>query len=312
MTETAKGTVAIIVACMIWGLSPIFYKALSQIPATEVLAHRALWSFVLFSLILAAQRRLGQIPAAFSGPRQSGLICLAALMISANWFLFILAVQIDRTTETSLGYYIFPLIAVLLGRFVLGERLSPRQWVAIALAAAGVGLMTLALGAAPWISLVLAVTFGIYGLIKKRLPLGPVVSVTCEILLFLPVAIWLLVSGPNHFWASADVTLLLILSGPLTALPLIFFTYGARRVALSTAGLLQYLNPTLQFVCAVMLFSEPFGGLHLAAFTLIWSALALYAMSGRARRKADIAASGEETGVKKPASDASANPSAMT
>ncbi|MFT7594616.1 MAG: chloramphenicol-sensitive protein RarD [Paracoccaceae bacterium] len=316
MTDPQKGILAMIGAGLIWGLAPILYKALSHIPATEVLAHRTGWSLVLFSGILALQGRLGHIRLALTGKRQIALILAASVMISINWFIFILAIQIGHATEASLGYYIFPLVAVVIGRFVFGERLGRAQQVAVALAALAVGVLTWGLGVAPWISLVLAVSFGLYSAIKKHLPVGPMVSVTCETLFFLPLGLGILAyhhgSGQGAYGTNLTDSALLMLSGPLTALPLILFAFAARRLALSTVGLMQFINPTLQFVCAVAIFGEPFTQWHQIAFVLIWIAVAIFSVAtlrqDKARRRSAIAASGVSAQIKNSASDASAKP----
>jgi len=280
MTQQTQGILAMIGACTIWGLSPIYYKLLIHVPAPELLAHRGFWSLVVFAGVLAVQGRLRALHDPLSSLRALAVVAFAALMITANWFLLIVSVQIDRVTETSLGYYIFPLVAVLMGVALLGERLSRWQWVAVALAASGVMVLTIGLGAAPWISLVLALTFGLYGLVKKQLSVGPVVSVTAEVLLLAPFAFaylaWLHVGGQAVFGQEAATTALLVFSGLLTAFPLILFSAAAQRVPLATLGLLQYLNPTLQFVCAVAVFGEPLTPWHQIAFALIWVALGLY------------------------------------
>jgi chloramphenicol-sensitive protein RarD len=316
MTETQKGLLAMIGAAMIWGTSPIYYKLLVHLPATEVMAHRTIWSLVFFAGVLALQGRLHEMRAALRGPRRFGLIGLAALMVSTNWFLFIYATQIDRNTETSLGYYIYPLVAVLIGRFVFSERLDRAQWLSVALAGGAVAVLAAGLGALPWISLTLAVTFALYGVIKKLLPLGPIVSVTCEVLLMAPIGVavllWLFARGEISLTYSPRDVALLLGSGPLTAFPLILFTVAARRVPMATVGVLQYLNPTLQFLCAVVLFGEIFTPYHQVVFPMIWSALLLYSQAAfrqdRAARRASIAASGVSTQVRKSPSDASANP----
>lgn len=316
MTDRAAGILAMIGACTIWGLSPLYYKLLSDVPPLEVLAHRGIWSLVFFGGVLAFQGRLAQMAKALRSPRRTLLIALAAAMISINWFLFIFSVQIGHTTEASLGYYIYPLVAVLIGRFGFSERLGAAQWGAVALAAVAVALLTWGLGVAPWISLALAATFGLYGAIKKGLDLGPVVSVACEVLLFLPVALAVLAFGlggaEGAFRQGAWTAGLLILSGPLTATPLLLFSMAARRIPMATVGLLQYLNPTLQFLCAVAIFGERFTGWHAAAFGLIWTALALYSAStmraGRAARRAEMTPPGVSATVRKPASEGAAKP----
>jgi chloramphenicol-sensitive protein RarD len=311
MTETHKGILAMIGAAVIWGLSPIYYKFLSHVPPVEVLAHRTFWSLVFFAGLLALQGRLHALRSAMTGTRRIGLIALAALMVSVNWFLFIYATQIDRNTETSLGYYIYPLVAVLLGRVLFAERLARAQWVAVALAALAVTILTLGLGVVPWISLTLAITFGFYGVLKKMLPIGPMVSVTAEVLLIAPlslgVLIWFALQGQSAFGQSTRDTALLLASGPITALPLILFSAAARRVTMSTVGLLQYINPTLQFLCAVVLFGEIFTPWHQIAFPLIWAALAIYSIASlrqdRASRRAAMAVVGSSAQVRNPASD---------
>jgi chloramphenicol-sensitive protein RarD len=290
MSEMRVGVLAMIAACTVWGLSPLYYKMLAHVPPLEVLAHRTLWSFVFFAGFLALRGRLREIPQALSGWRRLALFALASLMISTNWFVYILSIQIGRATESSLGYYIFPLVAVLIGRFWFSEKLSPAQWGAIALAALGVTILTVGLGVAPWISLLLACTFGMYGAIKKFLPVGPMVSVTCEILFFLPIGLTTLAvqhgAGQGAFGANLPDTLLLICSGPLTAAPLIFFSAAARRLPLSLVGVLQYINPTLQFLCAVLVFAEPFTGWHATTFLLIWVALAVFSVAAYRQEKA--------------------------
>lgn len=320
MSEQQKGFWAMIGACLIWGLAPVLYKALSHIPAPEVLAHRTGWSFVFFAGILALQGRLGAIRDALSGRRQIAMILTATVMISINWFIFILSIQIGRATEASLGYYIFPLVAVVIGRFAFGERLGAGQWLAVAVAGLAVAVLTWGMGVAPWISLVLAVSFGFYGAVKKKLAVGPMVSVTCETLVFLPLGFGILAyyhggwqeGGQGAFGSNLIDSALLMLSGPLTAAPLILFAFAARRLALSTVGLMQFLNPTLQFILAVMLFGEPFTEWHQIAFALIWVAVVIFSIAAlrqdRAARRSAMAASGVSAQARNPASEASAKP----
>lgn len=292
MSQPAQGVLAMIAACTIWGLSPLYYKLVAHVPPLEVLAHRTLWSFVFFVGVLLLQKRLAQL-APLLRSRQAGPVALAAVMISVNWFLFIYSIQVDRALEASLGYYIFPLVAVLLGRVAFGERLSPVQLTAVALAGLAVSVLTIGLGVFPLISMVLATTFGLYGLVKKRLEAGPIVSVTAEVLLLTPLALawlaWLHGQGTAQATDMRDLALL-IASGPLTAGPLILFSLATKRVKMATVGVIQYLNPTLQFACAVLVFAEPFTQWHAIAFPMIWLALALYSLSAllseRAARKA--------------------------
>ena len=306
MTEATKGVAAMIGACTIWGLSALYYKLLAHVPPLEVLSHRTLWSLVFFAAVLALQGRLHMV-ARLAASRAALPVAFAAVMISTNWFLFIFSIQVERATEASLGYYIFPLVAVLLGMIAFGETLGRGRALAVALAATAVVVLAAGLGAAPWISLALAFTFGFYGLMKKRVAAGPVVSVTTEVLILAPLAlIWLAgvhmagwggLTGRTLGIYGSDMgtSLLLMLSGPLTATPLILFSYATRRVAMATVGLVQYLNPTLQFLVAVLVFAEPFTTWHAIAFPLIWTALAIYSgdnlrQERAARRRAASAA----------------------
>ncbi|MDO5658217.1 MAG: EamA family transporter RarD [Paracoccus sp. (in: a-proteobacteria)] len=290
MTETEKGVLAMIGVCTVWGLSPIFYGWLSHVPAGEVLAHRTLWSVALFALYLGMRGRLGELSAAVTGP-QAGRLMLAALLISMNWGVFIWSVQANRVVESSIGYYIFPLVSVALGIAVLGERVSRAQGFALMLAAAAVVVLTLGLGAAPWVSLALAFSFGFYGLVKKRLETGAVISVAAEVVLLAPfAALWLAfvhvsAATGGFFGRDLGTSLLLIASGAITAIPLILFAYGARRISMTSSGLLFYLNPTLQFLVAVMWFGQPVTRWHVIVYAMIWTALAIYTTTlWRARR----------------------------
>ncbi len=275
-TAGRLGIVAMVGACVIWGLSPLFYGLLAHIPPGDILAHRTLWSVVFFWAVLAFQRRTREVPQTLSDVNTFGRIVLAAVMISINWLLFIYSIQIERVTESSLGYYIFPLVSVLFGWLVYGERLKPLQWVAVALAASAVGVLTIGQDGVPWISLILATTFGTYGVIKKGMSAGPVVSVTCEVLVLLPLALaWLAFVAETSSLTRSDIAIL-VLTGPMTATPLFLFSYAAKRIWLSTVGILQYLNPTLQFLLAATILGEPFGWAHWVAFPMIWTALAIY------------------------------------
>jgi len=218
------------------------------------------------------------------------VIVLAALMISGNWFGFIFAISIEQGMDASLGYYIFPLVAVLVGRLAFAERLQALQWWAIGVATVGVLVLTIGLGAAPYLALWLAVTLAVYMVVKRKLSIGPLVSVTAEVVVLLPLAtMWLAFAGTQSQAPMTD-HLLLAFSGPLTAMPLILFSYAAKTVRVTTFGLAQYLNPTLQFCCAVFVFAEPFTKWHAIAFPLIWLAVVLYSISqlrqDRALRKA--------------------------
>jgi chloramphenicol-sensitive protein RarD len=316
MTEAGKGVAALVAACTVWGLSGLYYKLLAHIAPIEILAHRTLWSLVFFTLVLLVQGRVGQLRLALGSGRAIAIVGFAALMISVNWFVFILSIQIGKATEASLGYYLFPLVAVGIGRVIFGERLSRMQGVAVALAACAVILLTIGLGVAPWIAVILSLSFGLYSLVKKRLSAGPVVSVTAEVLLLAPVALGVLavahLNGGGAYGADLTDSMLLMFAGILTAGPLMLFSYASKRVRMGTVGLVQYINPTLQFVVAVAVFAEPFTGWQVISFALIWIALALYSASSvsleRVARKARASSSTVSTTVMNPASDGSAKP----
>lgn len=288
MSEGTKGLIAMCVCYTVWGLSPLYYAQLKHVPPLEVLSYRCLWSLVFFVVVLLLQRRLQLVFATLSKPRNLVIIAIAAVMISTNWFGFIFAVSTGQGLEASLGYYIFPLVAVLLGRVLLGERLSRTQTASVSLATVAVLLLAVGLGVPPYIGLTLAISFGIYGLIKKQLDVGPVVSVTAEVVLLSPLALlWIITSGTGgpegH---SFGTQVLMAISGPLTAMPLVLLSYAARRARMSTIGIVQYMNPTLQFLCAVLVFAEPFTTWHTIAFPMIWVALTLYSWSSLSQDRA--------------------------
>jgi len=283
MTEPRKGAVAMVLASIIWGLSAIYYKQLSGIPPLEVLCHRTLWSVIVFIFILRLQDRLQDLKLVFLNKKLILGLFWAAAMISINWFFFIWSVHNDRATEASFGYYIFPLVAVLFGLIFFKEQLSLMKWCSVFLAIFAVTTLAISQNILPFVALVLSVTFGIYGALKKQINLGPVLSVTTEVILLLPLAITFLLywhsSGFGSFGKDIETTSLLIFSGPMTAVPLMLFSYAARRVQMTSLGIIQYLNPSLQFLVAVFIFAEPFGASQGIAFGLIWLALFIYTLA---------------------------------
>ena len=283
MTEPRKGAVAMVLASIIWGLSAIYYKQLSGIPPVEVLCHRTLWSVIVFIFILRLQDRLQDLKLVFHNKKLILGLFWAAAMISINWFFFIWSVHNDRATEASFGYYIFPLVAVLFGLIFFKEQLSLMKWCSVFLAIFAVTTLAISQNILPFVALVLSVTFGIYGALKKQINLGPVLSVTTEVILLLPLAITFLLywhsSGFGSFGKDIETTSLLIFSGPMTAVPLMLFSYAARRVQMTSLGIIQYLNPSLQFLVAVFIFTEPFGASQGIAFGLIWLALFIYTLA---------------------------------
>ncbi len=265
----------------IWGaLFPVYFKALSQVPAFEVLAHRIVWSVALLAVALWLLGRRSWF-AGLRSSRQLGYYLATSLLIGANWVIYIWAVQHSRILEASLGYYINPLVSVLLGVLLLQERLNPRQWLAVFIAAAGVSFMVFSYGAIPWVSLALAGSFSGYGLLHKKAGVDSLHSLFLETLLLTPVALGLLlvlaVQGKGALGAVNPLTTsLLLLCGAVTVVPLILFLEATRRLRLATIGLLFYLTPTLQLLLAVAVYRERFTTAHLLIFACIWTALAIY------------------------------------
>lgn len=280
-----SGPVAAALAYLLWGLFPLYFKHVAAAHPVEVVLHRAVWALVFLLVVLAALRRLSGVFAALRQPRLVALFALSAVLLSANWLLYVWAVVNDRVIDASLGYFVNPLVNVMLGNLVLHERLRRGQWLAVGLAAGGVLWLTLAAGQLPWIGLVLALSFGVYGLIRKTAPLGTLDGLTLETLLLAPLTVPVLAfwiwSGTSAFaQGDAALRLWLILGGPLTAAALLLFAAGARRVTLTTLGLLQYISPTLQLVLGVWLYREPFETSRLVGFALIWAGLAFYSAEG--------------------------------
>ncbi|WP_374404627.1 EamA family transporter RarD [Niveibacterium sp.] len=267
-------------AFSVWGLSPLYFHAVGSIPAGEIVAHRVLWSVLLLAAWIRWRQGYGTLRGVFGQPRLLALLALTASLTSLNWLVFVWSVGAGRLVESSLGYFINPLVNVLFGRLFLGERLRPLQRVAVSVATAGVALKVWQTGQLPWIALFLAGTFGTYGLLRKRAPIDAQNGLFIETLLVTPIALaylsWQAAQGELHLGATHVVTALLPFAGVMTTIPLALFAEAARRLPLSTVGLVQYLSPTLNFLIAVLIFGEAFRGGDLAAFGLIWTALALY------------------------------------
>lgn len=270
-------------AFTLWGVFPVYLRLLKQVPAPEILSHRVVWSVVLLLLILAVRRQWQWLTAVRRRPAIALAFAGSALLLGANWVVYIWAVNSDRVIDASLGYFITPLFNVLFG-IALGERLRMVQWLAVGLAACGVLWLTISAGQLPWIGLVLAVTFSLYGVIRKTAALGALEGLAVETSVLLPVAAGFLLlpdAGSSHaFGTTPAVTLLLVAAGPVTAIPLLLFAYGARRIPLSLVGVLQYIGPSLQLLLGVLLYQEPFGGHKLAGYALIWSGLVLFSLEG--------------------------------
>lgn len=287
----SSGFWATVGAFLIWGVFPIYWKWLDQMPALQIMAHRLAWCFVLVATYLAL-RQPGWWRPLLAQPRLLRLLATSAVLIALNWWLYIWAVNSGHIVETSLGYFINPLVNVLLGVVVLGERLNPRQWLAVAVAAVGVGWLTVQAGAPPWIALALALSFGCYGLIRKVAVVEAIPALGLESsILFVPAVLfllWVQLDGSGGFGRLGFATdALLVGSGLVTAVPLVLFAYGAQRIPYSLVGILQYLAPTLQLACGVLLYGEPFTRPQAVGFGCIWLALGIYAADGllRLRRK---------------------------
>jgi chloramphenicol-sensitive protein RarD len=280
---SSLGVLYALAAYGIWGFAPMYWRALESIPAPQLLAHRVLWSMVVGVGLLLLTRRAGELRAVLRSRRRLLPMLLAALLIGINWLVFLYAVETDRVLDTSLGYYINPLISVLMGTLLLGERLRPWQLAAVSLAAIGVLLLTASFGSLPWISLVLAFSFAFYGLVRKLAPVMPVAGFTLETAILAPLGLaYLLFVRADGSDASANATLgfqlLLAGTGAFTAVPLLCFNSAAKRLKLSTVGLFQYLAPSISFVLAVALYGEPFTPAHAVAFACVWLALAIYTL----------------------------------
>ena len=291
-----SGLVYAALAYVIWGLFPIYFHALARVDAFEIVMHRSLWSFVFVWTALVALRRLEWVPAVVRRPRLVAQFMLSALFLSANWLLYVWSVNHGHVVEASLGYFVTPLVNVLLGTWVLKERPRRLQWLAVAVAACGVLWLTLTLGRPPWIALGLAASFGTYGLLRKTAPLGALEGLAVETAVMAPVALVALavMSAPRGgLFAGMDGATAgwLLFAGPLTAIPLLLFAAGARRVTMATLGTLQYLSPSIQFLLGVTFFGEPLQGTRLIGFVVIWSALVIYSADGFLwmRRRAALA-----------------------
>ena len=276
-----RGALAAIGAYVMWGFFPVYWKWLAGVPAGEILAHRIAWSFILLVLILSARKDWKWLKPAFKNIRVVILFVSAAILLSINWFIYIWAVNSGQVIESSLGYFINPLVYVILGVVVLRERLRVDQWIAVSFAALGVAYLTLLHGQPPWIALSLALSFGTYGLLKKIGALSSLYGLTLETAaMFLPALVFLIYKEVNHQGAFGHVsyltTLLLMLAGPVTAVPLVLFGFGAQRIPLYMLGLTQYIAPTLQFLLGVLLYNEPFSPVKLIGFLFIWIALTIY------------------------------------
>jgi chloramphenicol-sensitive protein RarD len=286
-----KGIIQAACAYLCWGLFPLYFKSIANVQPMEILAQRIAWAlpFVLIVMIIRAQ--WVWMPTVLNNPKILGGFIASALLLSINWFIYIWAVNNDHIVESSLGYFINPIVNVLLGFLILKERLRALQWAAVALATAGVIWLTLLTGHIPWISLGLAVSFGAYGLLRKTAALGALEGLTLETMILFPCALAYLTYLALHgqctflstFGANSTQSMtpwLLMAAGPITAIPLLLFAAGARRIPMSTLGILQYISPSLQLLLGIWIYNEPFNASRMIGFILIWAALFLYSAEG--------------------------------
>jgi chloramphenicol-sensitive protein RarD len=284
MSDGRKGFIFALSAYLLWGILPFYLKQVAHMPALEVVAHRIIWSVPIAGALLWWLGLFGDLKVALTTPRMLAMAALTASLITLNWGTYVWAIGSGHAIDTALGYYINPLVNVVLGAIFLSERLSKPQMLAVALAACAVVLLTISSGGLPWVSLVLAFSFGFYGFFRKTLPIGPTQGFMLEVLLLsipsLGFIFWTVSQGTSHFFnGSAHDVGLLLFAGPATAVPLILYAFGAKLLRYTTIGLMQYIAPTIVFLSAIFVFGEPFSHIQFIAFALIWSALAIYTWS---------------------------------
>ncbi|PBB28495.1 MULTISPECIES: EamA family transporter RarD [unclassified Mesorhizobium] len=283
-SKARRGFLLALGAYLLWGMLPFYMKAVAHLPLAEVIAHRIVWSVPIAAAVLVWAGRTADFKAAIRSPRTIAMAALTAALISVNWGIYVWAIAVDRTVETALGYYINPLVSVVVGALLLGERLDRLQIAAVVLATVAVTVLTIEGGKLPWVSLALAFSFAAYGFFRKTLPIGPSQGFLLEVLLLsvpaLGYIVYLIATGQDHIVSSTGTdTALLMGCGPVTSVPLLLFAFGAKLLRLSTIGIMQYIAPTMVFLIAVLIFDEPFGTAQAIAFALIWTALAMYSWS---------------------------------
>lgn len=293
--EKVKGIYYALLAFVIWGLVPVYFKALEHVQPLEVVAHRIIWSAIFLALILLVSKRLVDVIRLLRTPSLLGGLFFSALVISVNWLVFIWAVGQDRIVETTLGYFINPLINIVFGFFVFSERLRPLQWLAVALAAVGVIYQLLLFGRLPWVALVLAVSFASYGVLRKKIKIDAVGGLFIETLWLAPIALFYLFylaqSEDLQFLAEGTATSwLLVAAGIVTSVPLLAFAAGASRISLSLIGIIQYLGPSIAFLIAVFYYGEPMDLQRLVTFLCIWTGLLVFSVEGLVFQKKKMSA----------------------
>jgi len=285
-SRTRIGVAYALAAFLSWGLNPFYFKAVADIPTLEILGHRIVWSMLFLLPLILYARQFPQVVRALTGRRTFITLAATSIIVGLNWLLYIHTVEVGRVLESSLGYYINPLVNVMFGRIFLGERLSRPQIVAAILATAGVLNLVIAYGEVPWLALGLAVTFAIYGLLRKVVAVDALPGLFIETVMLFPFAIVGIALFGHSFTVSGIKTdLLLVLAGPVTFLPLLWFTCAARRLKLSVLGFFQFISPSIQFLLAVFAFGEHFGPAHYVTFALIWTAILIFTMAPRLMRE---------------------------
>lgn len=279
-----SGAISLALACFMWGFFPLFFRLFDGISPVLVVAHRTIWSLVFVTVVLLYSKRLGEVWTVFRSWKEFAVILGSTVAIAGNWLVFIWAVEHNRVLESSLGYFINPLVSVALGMIFLGERQNKWQMVSIVIAASGVALQGIVLGSLPWVSLFLAFSFGIYGYLRKIVSIGSAPGLMAETMVGAPVAlafvVYMVMSqgvGPH---ADPFIMLMFMLSGPMTAIVLILFAFGARRMRLTTIGMFLYITPSLQFLIAIFVFKEPLQPVVLASFVIIWISLIIFTADG--------------------------------
>lgn len=294
MTDEAvrakQGVIFALAAYTFWGVAPVYFKLVKQVPAFEILAHRIIWAFVLVLILIIAMRRMDRILPIVRSPKLILRLALATVLLGGNWFLFIWAINTDHLLDASLGYYINPLLNVAIGMAFFGEKMRRLQLVAIAMAVLGVAIQIITFGAVPWVALALASSFAIYGAIRKRLPVDSISGLWLETALLAPVMLGYLMFFANS--SASDLTanswhlnLLLVAAGLVTTVPLLCFTAAAQRIRYSTLGFFQYIAPSMMFLLAVLAYGEPLEESKLITFIIIWGALALYTVDSVLQRQ---------------------------
>ncbi|MBC7005569.1 EamA family transporter RarD [Photobacterium sp. BZF1] len=284
-TQTQRGVILALSAYTMWGVAPIYFKSLQHVSAMEILSHRVIWSFVFLALLLVVSKGWGQVRAVLGRPKVVMLLLATSLLVGGNWLIFIWAVNNNYMLDASLGYYINPLLNVLLGMMFLGERLRPLQWVAVALAATGVAVQLIQFGSLPWIALALAASFGLYGLLRKKVNLDAATGLFMETSLLLPLAlgyVFIFANSATSDWSANPMStnLLLMAAGIVTTLPLLCFTGAATKLKLSTLGFFQYIGPSLMFLLAITVYGESFTADKGYTFAFIWAALIVFSFEG--------------------------------